>query len=146
VGTDLVKIGLTRNTVAQRLAHLQGGHPHQVEIVASLYVSHRLYRCEKAVHAFLAPYHHRGEWFTLEITPDSFTALVMAALEAARGRDGSEVWADVILLSDAPPAPPYEPPSFDGDIDLFPDLPIFDAPIPPYETPYTRSSMALQTP
>jgi len=122
VGTNLVKVGYTRGTLLGRLGAVQHGQPHTLEIAASLYVTSRLRQCEQALHTFLAPHHHRREWFILEITPASFLALARAT---------TAQWADVAVLPDAPTPPPYESPLFDADFDVgpFEDLPLEHPPL-----------------
>jgi hypothetical protein len=57
---EFFKVGHTSRSISSRIAELQAGTPHEITLCARLDGDKDI---ETAIHASLAEYHIRGEWF-----------------------------------------------------------------------------------
>lgn len=94
--TNYHKVGISRISVTQRLAHLQTSNPVELTLLA-YYDQRDPIEIERSIHKALKSYHARGEWFciptqeVLRIFHDFNTmALVDTALERTNEIDVSD--------------------------------------------------------
>src|SRR5262249_44621754 len=79
VGTQQVKIGLTRAAVEERLRALQAEYPVPLALLGSVRVQKHLDRVKKHVHSFLAAQRLHGEWFAVDMDARRLADLVARA-------------------------------------------------------------------
>jgi len=97
-GKDAVKLGVTSD-LDGRLAQLQTGSPHRLDMVYSTRVAGDAYAVEAEAHAMLARHRLSGEWFG--VPPDVAVAAINGAafrLTASHGRGASPNWLKRVLL------------------------------------------------
>jgi hypothetical protein len=86
VGRPQVKIGLTREAVAERLRALQAESPVPLVLLGSVHVPKHLDRVKKHVHGLLAAQRLQGEWFAVAMDTRQLAALVTRAQRVLTAR------------------------------------------------------------
>ena len=98
-GTRQVKIGLTRETVEERLRALQAEYPAPLALRGSVRVRKHLDRVKKHVHGFLAAQRLQGEWFAVDIDATQLADLVTRAQQVLTANASLEERIRVVRVS-----------------------------------------------